>query len=115
MDLAKDGERHFTIPPVLERYFGKYSISAKAYRTLDAPDPFFRELAKFLLEVGCLHTNMYGMPKQKLGLIIATFEGQSIDWGVITGPTVREGIHAFQAGKKLCPIIQQYLTILFLT
>ena len=29
------------------------------------------------------------------------------------GSTLREGLHAYQAGKKVRPIIQQYLTILF--
>ena len=77
----------------------------KAYRTRDIPNPFFREVAKFLLEVGCLHTNAYGMPKQKAGIVIATFEGQAIDWAVITGPALREGLDVFQVGKKLCPII----------
>ena len=60
-----------------------------------------------------MHTNAYGVPKQKTGIIIATFEGHAIDWGVITGPTLQEGLDAFQAGKKLRPIIQQYLMILF--
>ena len=60
-----NGKRHFEIPParVLECYFGEYSISAKAYMTRNASDPFFRELAKFLLEVRCVHANAYGMPK----------------------------------------------------
>ena len=53
------------------------------------------------------------MPEQKADIIIDTFEGRVVDWGVITGPTLREGLHAYQAGKKLRPIIQQYLTILF--
>ena len=53
------------------------------------------------------------MPKQKAGIIIDTFEGRTVDWGVITGPVLREGLHAYQGGKKLRPIIQQYLTVLF--
>ena len=115
LDLSSLGERHFEIPPAeaLQRYFGPYSSSAKAYRTKHIPDPFFREVAKFLLEVGCVHVNAYGMPKQKAGIIIDTFEGRAVDWGVITGPALREGMHAYQAGKKLRPIIQQYLTVLF--
>ena len=86
---------------------------AKAYKKKDIPNPFFQEVAKFLLEVGCVHVNAYGMPKQKAGVIIKTFEGRVVDWGVITGPTLREGLYAYQAGKKLRPIIQQYLTVLF--
>ena len=70
-------------------------MSTKAYRTKEIPDPFLREIAKFLLEVGCVHVNVYGMPKQKVGIIIDTLEGRVVNWGVITGPTLREGLHAY--------------------
>ena len=102
LGLSVIGEKHFDISPAetLGKYFGEYSTSAKAYRMKDIPNPFFREVAKFLLEVGCVHVNAYGMPKQKAGVIIETFEGRAIDWGVITGPTLREGLYAYQAGKK---------------
>ena len=77
LGLSNTGERRFDIFPteVLERYFGEYSLSAKAYRMRDAPNPFFRENAKFLLEIGCVHLNASEMPKQKPGGIIMTFEG----------------------------------------
>ena len=109
LGLSTNGEKHFDISLVetLEKYFGEYSVSAKAYRTKDIPNPFFREVAKFLLEVGCLHINAYEIPKQKVGVINETFEVRVVDWGVITGPTLREGLYAYQAGKKLRPIIQQ--------
>ena len=48
-------------------------------------DPFLCDITKFLLEVGCVHPNPYGIPKEKAKIIIATLEGQDIDWGVITG------------------------------
>ena len=85
------GEKHFEITPAetLAKYFGEYSTTAKAYRTKEIPNAFFREVTKFLLEVGCVHVNAYGMPKQKAGIIIDTFEGKVVDWGVITGPTLR--------------------------
>ena len=81
LGLTSTGERHFEIAPseVLECYFGEYSLSAKAYRTWDAPDAFFREIVKFLLEVGCVHPNAYGMLKQKAGIIISTFKGHVVD------------------------------------
>ena len=43
LGLSNMGERYFNIFPneVLERYFGEHSLSAKAYRTWDTPDPFF--------------------------------------------------------------------------
>ena len=113
--MTATGEKHFEIPHSkdLEKYFGEYSTSAKAYRTKDIPNSFFREVGKFLLEVGCVHINSYGMPKQKADIVIDTFEGRVVDCRVITGPTLQEGLHAFQAGKKLCPIMQEYLIVLF--
>ena len=54
LGLRATSERHFEIPPleVLECYFGQYSVSAKAYKTQDAFDPFFREIAKVLVRGG---------------------------------------------------------------
>ena len=84
----------------------------KAYRIRDIPDTFFRDITKLLLKVVCIHMNAYGMLKQKAGVVISTYEGKDVDWGVITGMALREGLHAFQSGKKLRPIIQPYFTIL---
>ena len=57
-------------------------------------------------EVGCVHVNAYGMPKPKADIIIETFERYPVDWGVIIGPALREGLYAYQGGRKLRPIIQ---------
>ena len=111
--LQEKNTSRFPLAEDLEKYFREYSTSAKAHRTKDISNSFFREVAKFLLEVGCVHINAYGMPKQKACIVIDTFKGCAMDWGVITGPALREGLHAFQAGKKLRPIIQQYLIVLF--
>ena len=73
----------------LERYYDKYSLSVKAFRTRDIPDPFFRDVAKFLLEVGCVHVNAYRIPKHKAGVVLATYEGTKVDWGTITGAALR--------------------------
>ena len=115
LSLDSTGERQLEMVPshILERYYGKYSLSAKAFRTKDIPDPFFRDVAKFLLEVGCVHVNAYGMPKHKAGVVLATYEGTKVDWGTVAGAALREGLHTFQDGKKLRPIIHQYLTILY--
>ena len=115
LSLDSTGGRQFEILPteLLERYYGKYSLSTKDFRTRDIPDPFFRDIAKFLLEVGCAHINAYGMPKHKAGVVFATYEGTNVDWGTIMGAALREGLHAFESGKKLRHIIQQYFTILF--
>ena len=45
--------------------------------------------------------------------MLATYEGTNVDWGTLRGAALREGLHDFQSGKKLRPIIQQYFTILF--
>ena len=115
LGLSGLGEKHFEIAPAetLAKYFGEYSTTTKAYRTKEIHNAFFREVAKFLLEVGYVHITAYEMPKQKVGIIIDTFEEKVVDWGVIMGLTLREGIHVYQSGRKLRPIIQQYLTILF--
>ena len=78
LGLSNIGEWHFDILPteVLERYLGEYSLSAEASRNQDIPDPFFRKIAKFLLQVVCVHLNAYGMPKQKVGVVISTFQGR---------------------------------------
>ena len=72
---------------MLEPYFGEYSTSAKAYRTQGIPDALFRELVKFLLEIGCLHPKTYAMPKNKAIFIIATYQGVKIKihWGCSRG------------------------------
>ena len=33
--------------------------------------------------------NAYGMPKEKASIIIDTFEGRAVDWGVVTGRLAR--------------------------
>ena len=103
LGLSNMAEHHLHIFPTedLEHYFVEYPLSPKAYRIRDAPDPFFREISKFLLEVGCVHLKTYGMPKQKDSVIISTFEGHDVDWGVIIGIALQEGLHAFETGKKL--------------
>ena len=65
LGLSSIGEHQFDIFPIeiLEWHYDKYSQSAKAFRTRDIPDPFFQGIAKFMLEVGCVHLNAYGMPK----------------------------------------------------
>ena len=57
--MSSTDERQLDIFPteILERHYGKYSQSAKAFRTRAIPDPFFRDTAKFMLEVGCVHLN----------------------------------------------------------
>ena len=111
LGLSSTGERQFDILPteILERHYGKYSQSAKALRNRDIPDPFFRDIAKFMLEVGCVHLNAYGMPKHRT----INIRRHGCRLGDHHGCSLRGGLHAFHSRKKLRPIIQQYLTILF--
>ena len=48
---------------IIESYLGGYSTSTKAYRTQGDSDFFFREVAKFLLEVAYLNSITYYIPK----------------------------------------------------
>ena len=94
MGLSPTGERYFHTPPtdVLDRYFGEYSAFAKAYRTQLAPNHFFRDITKFLLEVACAHLNSYEMLKHKAGVIVTTYEGKLVNWGIVTRATLAEGV-----------------------
>ena len=96
--MSNTRERQFDIflTELLERHYGKYSQFAKAFRTRDIPDPLFRDIAKFMLEVG-VHLNTYGMPKQKVEVMLSTYEGTDVDWGIVTGAALREGLQAFQS------------------
>ena len=47
----------------------------KAYRTQGGQDPLFREIAKMLLEYGFVYPRPPAIPKNRVGFIIAIFEG----------------------------------------
>ena len=87
LGLSITSKREFDNLPtkLLERHYGKYFQSAKAFRTRDIPDPFFHNIAKFMLEVRCVHLNAYGMLKQKPGVVLSMYEGTDVDWGTVTG------------------------------
>ena len=84
---------------ILEKYFGEYSLSAKAHRTHGGPNELFGDLAHFFLEYVCIHQNPHSMPKKKAGLIILAHEGRKIDWGCITGEGIRAALASFKSGK----------------
>ena len=66
-------------PEVLRSYFGEYSPSAKAYKTHGGRDEVFQEVAKFMFEVAFVSPRFYGMPKQREGFIVSTYEGEIFD------------------------------------
>ena len=53
-------------------------------------DMFFHEVAKFMLEVGFVTAWFYGMPKKRAGFIIATYEGENFDWGLLSAEALRD-------------------------
>ena len=90
LDLKRGGEHEVEIPPstTLKEYFGMYSISGKAYRTYGGPNKSFGEIAHILIEYAFVHTNPTSMPQNKAAIIIREYEGDKIDWGIITGEGV---------------------------
>ena len=103
------------IPPsaTFKEYFGTYSIYGKAYRTYGGPNKSFGEIAHILMEYVFVHTNPTSMPQNKAAIIISEYEGNKIDWGIITGEGVRAALESFQSGKKLLSVMTHILTILY--
>jgi hypothetical protein len=89
--LQRGGDYDIEAPPqhILDKYFGEYSLSAKAHRMHGGQDVLFGDLAHFFLEYICLHLNPHSMPKKRAGLIILAYEGKKIVWGCITGDDIR--------------------------
>ena len=98
----------------LRSYFGEYSPSAKAFQTMGGQDEFFHEVAKFMLEVAFVTPRFYGMPKKRAGFIIATYEGEKFDWGLLSAEALREQLSGIQQkGKMMKTIIARWLSVLF--
>ena len=98
---------------VLRSYFGEYSPSAKAFQTQGGVDEFFHEVANFLLEVGFVSPRFYCMPKKRAGFIIATYDGEIFDWGLLLADALREQLYGVQQGKPMKPIFDWWLSVLF--
>ena len=115
LELKQGGDHDAEIPSAakLKQYFGEYSASGKAYRTYGGPNKVFGEIARILMEYAFVHTNPTSMPQNKAALIISAYEGQQIDWGVITGEGLRAAIASYQSGKKMLSVVSHFLTVLF--
>mgnify|MGYP007132918076 CR=1 FL=1 len=59
-----------------------------------------------------MNLKSYYMPKNKVGFIIATYEGGKIDWGYITSVAFWVHLVAIKGGKTMIPIIAKWLTLL---
>ena len=99
----------------LRSYFGEYSPSAKAYKTQGGRDAYFHEVAKFLLEVGFVSLRYYCMSKKRARFIIAAYEGEAFDWGILSGEALGEQLYNVQKGKTMKRIFTRWLSVLFRT
>ena len=70
----------------------------------------FSMVAKFMLEVGFVTPRFYGMPKKRARFIIATYEGETFDWGLLSAEALLWGA---QKGKPMKTIFARWLSILF--
>ena len=115
LDLKRGGEHEVEIPPhtTLKEYFGMYSISGKAYRTYGGPDKFFGEIVRILMEYAFVHTNPTSMPHNKAAIIIREYQGGTVDWGILIDEGVHAALESFQSGKRLLPVLTDYLTVLY--
>ena len=97
LDLQRGVDHDVKIPPTmkLKEYFGEYSASGKAYRTYGGPNRAFREIARILMEYVFVHKNPTSMPQNKASIIINAYEGNIIDWGIITGEGLRAALTSF--------------------
>ena len=115
LNLQQGGDHEVKIPPTtaLKEYFGEYSISGKAYRSYGGSNKAFGELARILMEYAFVHTNPTSMPQNKAMIIISAYEGNKIDWGIITGEGVCPALVSFQSGKKMLSVITHFVTVLY--
>ena len=97
---------------IMQEYFGSHSFASKAYRTHGAKDRLFREIAKVLLEYGFVYPRPPAILKNRIGFIIATYEGLRVDWAAITSNSLRAVIAGIVDGNKAWSRVAQYLTIL---
>ena len=54
------------------------------------------------------------MPKNKVGFIIATYEGVQVDWPAIIADCLKAAIDSVKGGKKVWTTVAQCLTLLTL-
>ena len=98
----------------LRSYFREYSPSAKAFQMFGGQDEFFHEVATFMLEVGFVTAWFYGMPKKRVGFIIATYEGETFDCGLLLVEVLRDQLYGVQQKRKsMKTIFARWLSILF--
>ena len=101
-------------PEQLTKYFGEYSLASKAYRTQGGEDGLFREIARVLHEFGHVYPRPPAMPRNRAGLIIATYEGIQVDWSVLIADGLRAAIDSVRGkdGRKIWSAMAQWLTLL---
>ena len=65
-----------------------------------------------LHEYGFVHPQPPAMPKNRVGFIIATYEGFSMDWLVIIDDSLQAAIQSVVDGKKVWTAVAQWLILL---
>ena len=55
------------------------------------------------MEYTFVHTNATSIPQNKVAIIIREYEGDKVDWGIITSEGIRATLESFQSGRRLLP------------
>jgi hypothetical protein len=67
----------------LMEYFGKFSPTAKPFKTQGGPNEQFREFSSFFGLHALLNPNAYTLSKSKGSLLVAEWENRRIDWATV--------------------------------
>ena len=62
-----------------------------------------------MLAIECVRPKTNAMPKHRVDIIIATYEGLQVDWGIIVDEALKGGIMTL---NKIPTIMAQWLMIL---
>ena len=65
-----------------------------------------------LHEYGFVHPRLQAMPKNRARFIIATHQGERVDWPVTIADSLRVPIQSVVDGKKVWTAVAQWLTLL---
>ena len=96
------------------KYFGEYSLANKAYRAQGSEDGLFQEIARVLHEFGHVYPRPPAMPRKRVSIIIATYEGVQVDWPVMIADGLSTAIDSVKGkdGRKMWTAVAQWLTLL---
>jgi hypothetical protein len=113
---GRGGDSRWSTPSIkaMARHFGPFSMSTRTFRMEGELDPLFQELAMFLLQTGLVHsTRTCTMPLKFAGLIMATYQGDLVDWVTITATHPRQAILTRTSLEKSAPTLPHWVTFLY--